>query len=177
VFALDPAVSAIVALAAALLFAAAALHKLADWRRFRLALSGFRLVPAWLDPTVAPFLLALECATAVMLPFAVTRRAGAILAAALLACYALAIGINLLRGRTSIDCGCLGAGHRHRIGGWMVIRNLGLAAAVLAATLPTTGRALTSLDFLTIAGAVAALATLYAASETLQRNSLAGSMR
>ncbi len=33
------------------------------------------------------------------------------------------------RGRTSIDCGCLGAGRARRIGGWMVMRNLVLAAA------------------------------------------------
>jgi methylamine utilization protein MauE len=175
----DPAVSAIVALGVALLFGAAALHKLADWRRFRLALPGFRLAPAWLVSALAPLLVALECATAVMLPFAGTRRAGALLAAALLACYALAIGINLLRGRTSIDCGCLGAGHRQRIGGWMVIRNLVLAAAALAAALPTTGRALTSFDLVTIAGAVLALAALYAAQDALQRNTqwVAGSLR
>jgi hypothetical protein len=177
VIALDPAVSAIVALAVALLFGAASLHKLADWRRFRDALSGFGLLPAWLAKAAAPCLVALECTTAVLLPPAATRPAGAVLAAALLACYALAIGINLLRGRTSIDCGCLGAGHRRRIGGWMVIRNLGLAAAVLTATLPTTGRDLTSLDFLTIAGAVIALATLYVAQDTLQRNAVAGSAR
>jgi len=170
VIALDPAVSAIIALGVALLFGAAALHKLADWRRFGLALSGFRLVPAWIVSALAPFLVALECATAVMLPFAATRRAGALLAATLLACYALAIGVNLLRGRTSIDCGCLGAGRRHRIGGWMVIRNLGVAAAALAAVLPTTPRGLTSLDLVTIAGAVLTLGALYAAQDALQRN-------
>ena len=177
--ALDPAVSAIVAFGVALLFGAAALHKLADWRRFGLALEGFRLAPAWLVPALAPLLVALECATAMLLPFSATRRTGALLAATLLACYALAIGINLLRGRTSIDCGCLGAGQRHRIGGWMVIRNLCLCAAALAAALPTTVRGLTSLDVVTIVSAVLALGALYAAQDVLQRNTrlVAGSPR
>ncbi len=167
--ALDPAVSSIIALGVALLFGAAALHKLADWPRFRAALTDYRIVPAWLAPAAAVALVALESATAAMLPFAATRRTGAFLAAALLASYALAIGTNLLRGRTSIDCGCLGAGRRSRIGGWMVIRNSGVAAAALAAALPTTGRSLTSLDVVTIAGAVLCLAALYAAQDSLQR--------
>jgi len=174
VYALDPAVSTIIALGVALLFGAAVLHKLADWSRFRAALDGYRLVPSPLNPASAVSLVTLEGLAAVMLPFAASRRIGAFLAAALLVSYALAIGINLLRGRTSIDCGCLGAGQRNRIGGWMVIRNLGLAAATLAATLPTMGRSLTSLDVVTIVGAVLALAALYAAQDSLQRTAHAG---
>jgi hypothetical protein len=167
--ALDPTVSAIIALGVALLFGAAALHKLVDWPRFRAALTDYRIVPVWLAPGAALGLVAFEGATAATLPFSASRPIGAFLAAALLTSYAFAIGVNLLRGRTSIDCGCLGAGRRSRIGGWMVIRNLGVAAAALAAALPTTGRSLTSLDVVTIAGAVLCVAALYAAQDTLQR--------
>ena len=176
-YALDPAVSTIIALGVALLFGAAALHKLKDGSRFRTALAGYGLVPAALNPAAALGLVVLESLTAAMLPFAASRRVGALLAAGLLVSYALAIGVNLLRGRTSIDCGCLGAGQRNRIGGWMVIRNLGLAAAALAAMLPTTDRSLTSLDVVTIVGAVLALAALYAAQDSLQRTAHAGSAR
>jgi hypothetical protein len=61
----------------------------------------------------------------------------------------------------------------------MVIRNLLIGAAALAAALPTTGRILTSLDVVTIAGSVLALAALYAAQDALQRNTqwAAGSLR
>jgi hypothetical protein len=174
VYALDPVVSTIIALGVALLFCAAALHKLKDWSRFRTALAGYGLVPSSLNPAAALSFVALESLTAATLPFIGSRRIGAFLAAALLVSYALAIFINLLRGRTSIDCGCLGAGQRNRIGGWMVIRNLGLAAATFAATLPTTGRSLTSLDVVTIVGAVLTLAALYAAQDSLQRTAHAG---
>ena len=173
-YALDPVASTIIALGVALLFGAAALHKLKDWSRFRTALAGYNLVPSSLNPAAALGLVALESLTAATLPFTASRRIGAFLAAALLVSYALAIGINLLRGRTSIDCGCLGAGQRNRIGGWMVIRNLGLVAATLSATLPTTGRSLTSLDVVTIVGAVLTLAALYAAQDSLQRTAHAG---
>jgi hypothetical protein len=175
VYALDPVFSTIIALGVALLFGAAAVHKVADWPRFHAALDGYRIVPARLGAATALVLVALETASAAMLPFAASRRAGAFLGAALLVSYALAIGVNLLRGRTSIDCGCLGAGQRNRIGGWMVIRNLGLAAATLAATFPTTDRILSSLDVVTILGAVLAFAALYAAQDSLQRTARAGS--
>ena len=168
--ALDPAISTIIAAGVALLFVAAALHKLSDWARFRAALAGYRIVPAWLAPMAASGLVALEVAAAVLLVLSSSRRAGAFLAAALLTTYAVAIGINLLRGRTSIDCGCLGARGRSPIGRWMVLRNLALAAATLAAALPTTERSLTALDVVTIAGAIASFAALYAAHDSLQRN-------
>jgi len=61
----------------------------------------------------------------------------------------------------------------------MVVRNLGVAAAALAAALPTIPRGLTSLDLVTIAGAVLTLGALYAAQDALQRNrhTVAGSLQ
>ena len=167
--AIDPALSAIVALGAALLFAAAVLHKLADWPRFRTALVDYRIAPAWLAPGLAIAVVALEIAAVALLPLPATRPAGALIAASLLATYAAGMGVNLRRGRTSIDCGCFGPGARNPIGPRMVIRNLLLAVLVLGAALPVTTRSLTTLDALTIGGAVTCLAILYAAQEVLQR--------
>jgi Methylamine utilisation protein MauE len=166
---IDPAVSAVAALGTALLFAAAALHKLADWSRFGAALAGYRLAPEWLVPGLAVAVVALEIAAAALLPVLQSRPAGALLAAVLLASYAVVIGVNLRRGRTSIDCGCFGPGARNPIGPWMVVRNVLLAVLVLTAALPVSSRSLTALDALTIGGAVTCLAILYAAQEVLQR--------
>jgi hypothetical protein len=166
---IDPALSAVVALGVALLFATAALHKLADWSRFRAALAGYRIAPDWLVPGLAVAVVVIETVAAALLPLPASRPAGALLAAGLLASYAVAIGVNLRRGRTSIDCGCFGPGARNQIGPWMVIRNLLLAVVVLAAALPLTSRSLAPLDALTIGGAVTCLAILYAAQEVLQR--------
>jgi hypothetical protein len=166
---IDPAFSAVVALGMALLFAAAVLHKLADWPRFRTALANYRIAPEWLAPGLALAIVALEIAAAALLPVPSSRPAGALIAAGLLGSYAVAIGVNLRRGRTSIDCGCFGPAARNPIGYWMVIRNLLLAILVLAAALPVSSRSLTALDALTIGGAVTCLAILYAAHEALQR--------
>jgi uncharacterized membrane protein YphA (DoxX/SURF4 family) len=167
--ALDPTLSLIITLGTALLFGAAAGHKLADWRRFRAALGNYRLLPEPLVPAVAVAVVALEIAACVLLLLPALREAGAVLAAALLALYAIAIGVNLARGRTSIDCGCLGVGRRAPISRWMVGRNLVLAAVVLLATLPRGARELAALDMVTIAGALLSLAALYSAQSALTR--------
>jgi uncharacterized membrane protein YphA (DoxX/SURF4 family) len=167
--ALDPTLSLIVTLGAALLFGAAAVHKLADWRRFRAALGNYRLLP---DPLVlagAAAVVALEVAACVLLLLPSLRATGAVLAAALLALYAIAIGVNLARGRTSIDCGCLGVGHRAPITRWMAGRNLVLAAIVLLAAFPRDARELAALDIVTIACALLSLAALYSTQSVLTR--------
>ena len=166
--ALDPTLSLIVTLGAALLFGAAAVHKLADWRRF---VPHSATIVCCRDPLVPPApraVVALEVAPAfVLLPS--LRAAGAVLAAALLVLYATAIGVNLARGRTSIDCGCLGVGRRAPISRWMAGRNLVLAAVVLLAVLPREARELAALDIVTIACALLSLAALYSAQSALTR--------
>lgn len=167
--ALDPTLYWIVTLGAVLLFGAGAGHKLADWRRFRAAVGNYRLLPDPLVPPGAAAVVALELAACVLLLLPAQRAGGALLAAALLALYAIAIGVNLARGRPSIDCGCLGVGRRAPISRWMVGRNLVLGALVLLASLPPDPRELAALDIVTIAGALLSLAALYSAQSALTR--------
>jgi len=167
--ALDPTISWIVTLGAVSLFGTAVAHKLGDWHRFRAALGNYRLLPDSLIPAAAVGVVALELATVGLLLTPMLRPAGAVLAAALLALYAIAIGVNLVRGRTSIDCGCLGVGRRAPINRWMVGRNLVLTAIVLLAALPRGSRALAPLDIVTIASAVLSLAALYSTQGALSR--------
>lgn len=91
-----------------LVFARALLHKLGSFDELVVTVANYRLVP-W-PRAVALALTAAELAIVVGLLLPVSRRAAAVAAALLLAAYALAIGINLRRGRTSIDCGCGGPG-------------------------------------------------------------------
>lgn len=167
---LDPALSLVLALALALLFATAAVHKLRDWAYFRASLENYRVLPGALVAPAGAIAVAAELAAVVTLPFPGTRAAGAIVGAALLAAYALAIAVNLKRGRTRIDCGCFGAARRERIAPWMVLRNVVLAVAALGAAVPIASRPLVAIDVLTIGGAVAATAILYLAFGTLGSN-------
>jgi hypothetical protein len=163
--ALDPALRALLRLALVGVLLAAARHKLADRARFRAALSGYGLLPERLVPGVAAAVPAAEGALALALLAPGLGATPALCTAALLALYAAAIAVNLLRGRRAIDCGC---GARPRPIGWaLVARNALLVALSLAAALPAQARALGWVDALTIAAGAAALALLHAASDAL----------
>jgi len=159
--ALDPAIAWTLSLALALLLGAAAGHKLRDLAGFRRVLAGYRLLPPALLPVVAVLVIGTEIVAAALLVFVPTRSGGAALAAGLLAIYGSALALNLLRGRTRIDCGCLPFGQSDRIAWWMVGRNLGLIAVAGVAALPSSPRELVALDLLTIGGTVLTAALLY----------------
>jgi len=161
--ALDPAIAWTLSLGLALLLGAAAGHKLRHVTGFRQVLAGYRLLPPGLLPIAAVVVIGTEVLAAALLALVPTRPGGAALAAGLLAVYAVALAINLLRGRTRIDCGCLPIGRSDRIAWWMVGRNLGLIAIAVVAALPSSPRELVALDLLTIGGTVATVALLYTA--------------
>ena len=168
--ALDPAVRITLRAALTLLFVWAASHKLRDREAFRTALAAYELVPQrWLGSTSA-LLAGAEFSLAVGLCIPGVAVAAACVAAGLLALYAGAIGINLLRGRSDIDCGCAGAAIHQPLSVGLIVRNGVLVAAALASALPAAARGLTWIDCITVAAAIATLALLYAAVDGLLAN-------
>lgn len=164
---IDPVVALALRAALALLLAAGALAKLRDLRGFAAAVAGYRLLPAALARPAAAAFVAGELALAAGLWLPPLREASALGAAGLLTLYGVAIAANLARGRRDIDCGCGGPLGRQTLSEGLVVRNLLLAAAALAAALPVAARPLVWLDALTLAASVAAAATLYAAASAL----------
>jgi hypothetical protein len=164
---LEPVFSWILALGCALLLARAAAHKFQQRRELVAIVANYRIVPAAWAGIVAVAVVFCEISAALLLVYPATRSLGAIVAASLFMTYAGAIALNLKRGRTHIDCGCVGPSQRRSIGGWMVWRNgLLTLAAALSAT-PVAARPLVAFDALTICGGVAVLALLYAAFDQL----------
>jgi hypothetical protein len=164
---MDPAIDITLRVAVALLFLAAARHKLRDLRRFRATLAEYRLLPDGLVPVTAVVIAGTEVALCGAL-LAPSLRAPALLSAAgLLLVYGGAIGVNLARGRREIDCGCAGPAVRRPISGWLVARNGAVAAAAMTGLAPLAARPLVWPDALTVAGATAALAALYASVDRL----------
>jgi hypothetical protein len=156
--------------AAALLFGAAALHKLRNPAGFHVALAAYGLLPAAaLTPCMAG-LIAVESAIAIacLLPGAAT--VACLAGALLLAVYSLAIAVNLVRGRRTIDCGCGGPGGERPLRGDLLLRNAGVAALLCIAALAPSARALVWLDAVTILGAIATLSLLYAALDVAAAN-------
>lgn len=153
----------------ALLWAVAAAHKLLDWAVFRAQLDDYRLLPRPVVPVATGLLPALEATAAVFWLMPGARMAASALSAGLFLLYASAMGINLMRGRRHLDCGCGGSAQAVRPA--LVGRNLILAMlAVLAGQCPPIGHGLQMNDWITIAGAALTLFGLYAACNQLLAN-------
>jgi len=167
VSAIDPVVVLALRGALAMLFAAAAWHKLRDPAGFRASLRDYRLLPDPLVPAVGGALAAGEGAVALGLLLPPVAPAAALAAAALLALYGAAIAANLARGRRHVACGCLGPAGDQPLHGGLLARNALLLAAGLAAARAPEARALAWLDAFTVAATVATLALLYLAADGL----------
>lgn len=118
----------------ALVFATAAVGKLRHAETFEGVVANFRILP---EPLVRPFARALpwaELAVAVLVwaPGVVGAAAQAA-GAALMVVFAIAMAINVGRGRRIIDCGCFKTEGRQPLGWPMVLRNLVFAGALALA--------------------------------------------
>jgi Methylamine utilisation protein MauE len=164
---LDPALGVLIVIAFAALYAQAAWHKLRAPGEFAAVLEAYALLPRSAAPAVARLLPLAELAVAVGLVVPGSSQAAALVASALLLLYALAMAINLARGRHELDCGCLGPYRRRRVSWWMVGRNGVLAATAALAALPRVPRPWSTIDAWTIAAGAIVAAVLYAAIDRL----------
>lgn len=165
---MDPLLPLVLSLALALLFYMAARHKLKDNRRFQAQLAAYRILPAGLLPVAARALPLLEMGVFVMLLIPFTRAFAGLLAAGLLVMYALAMAINIKRGRSDIDCGC--GDEPQALSAWLLLRNAVLAAGALLLLIPVAERGLYLMDMVFIVLLTAALSMAYLMVEQLVRN-------
>ena len=115
----------------ALVFATAALSKLGHAEEFYGVVRNFRILPDRASRVTALVLPVVELATAAGLLIGATAVPAALAAAALLVVFGAAIAVNVLRGRTWIDCGCFRNGLKQQVGWALVARNAAMAGAAL----------------------------------------------
>ncbi len=151
----------------ALLLGAAASHKLRDLARFRAVLVDYDVLPAAVARAAAPALAIFEAAIAVLLATGVAMHVAAASASALMLVYAAAIHTNVTRGRTDLDCGCMGPAARVPVSSALVVRNLALAAAAAAMLAPASARATHWVDVASAFAATLALSAAWMASERM----------
>ena len=165
---LDPVVGTLIDLGGASLLGTAAVHKIRDFDGFAALFAAYEIAPARGSRTLAALVPAIELTAALALPWPATHRAAALAAAALIALYGAAIGLNLARGRRNLDCGCGDPRDRRPIAGWMVWRNALVAALLVAAAVqPWSARSLAGVDWLTLGGGLLAMTVLYRAIDRL----------
>lgn len=135
---MDPSIALACRVLGALVFATAAAGKLRHRHELAGVVANYRLLPQPLAAPAAWTVLALECLAALSLASGVRLVPGAALAIGLLCLFALAMGVNLARGRREIDCGCFQSGLRQRLSAALIVRNL-LLAAMMTALFGVTG--------------------------------------
>ena len=160
-FNMDPAFTIIVSICMSLMFGFAAVHKLKAVTVFKATMDEYQLVPLMLSGVVAVLLIVAELAAAILVLVPAVRTTGLMIMTVLLLIYAAGIGINLLRGRRDIDCGCSGPSSRHELSGWLVLRNLVLLSLVLLAAIPLAQRPMNWLDAVVVLFSVMVASGLY----------------
>jgi Methylamine utilisation protein MauE len=165
----DPAAIWAARLALAAVFALAAVTKLRALDEFIGVVHNYRVLPEMLARPVAYGLPPLEAAIALGLLTEPTRTLAGSGAAFLLLVFGLAMGVNLVRGRVEIDCGCFASALKQRISWSLVARNLVLIGlALLALQSPLPARTATWLDLVTVGTAVLGAVLLYVAFTQLR---------
>jgi len=180
---LDPLLLRIIATGLALLFIPAAVHKFSHQPQFAAQLAAYQIVPVSLlgicSLAIPVFELLLGIAWLMSGLLGSITSTIAISSAFLLGIYTFGITVNLLRGRTHIDCGCslttlLGDARENNesqnLSYWLLLRNSLLIGAALAAALPATARSFAILDYFSLLAAVLSLVFIYAAYNQLMTN-------
>ncbi len=165
----DPALSLLATLFVALILAVAAISKLRSPDEFQGVVDNYRLLPGFLVAPVARLLPWVELVCAVALMVSPVREMAAWTAVGLFVMFAVALAINVGRGRTHIDCGCVRRPtSRSRIGMFHVLRALFLAGVSTFIALSSLEMANTSFTSWLIGVASAALlAMLYVAADVM----------
>jgi hypothetical protein len=158
---LDPAIGLLLVAAVALLFASASAHKLRDLKQFDEIFTAYGLATSLARWRLSRAIPILELAVAGGLVFDSSRPYAAAAGIALLSTYAVAIGINLKRGRRDLACGCGGPDDKRPIAAWMVWRNVSIAVVLAVALAPWTARPLNLTDAVTVVFGLLTLSLIY----------------
>lgn len=150
-FALPEFVTAVRTLMA-LVFLSAGIAKIRNWTAFEGVIANYRLLPNFAVRPVSYLLPPSEILLGAAL--AASAPGADWLAAGLLCLFAVAMAINLARGRSQIDCGCFNSALKQHLRWSLVARNVGMALLLAAAA----GSAAAPLDSSLLLGSLGGIA-------------------
>ena len=183
---LDPLILRIISVGFALLFIFAAAHKFNNKLQFLGILEAYQILPGTMPGLAVNVIPALELmlglAWALTALLLVQITLLPLMSAMLLFTYAMAIAMNLFRGRSYIDCGCgfsslagsarseSNSGGIQQLSKALVLRNCVLGVVALIAAASPSSRDLGFMDFLSLVTASFTLVLLYGAFNQLLVN-------
>ncbi len=118
-----------------LVFLTAAYGKFRHWSVFQGVVANYRLLPEVLVAPAAYLLPPLEALLGAALLLGLASPWAELGAAALLLLFAVAMGINIARGRRHIDCGCFQSALKQSLSWKLVMRNVALSLLLGVAVL------------------------------------------
>ena len=131
---MDPSVGLLIRFVFGTMFLAAGASKLSDLGEFADAIRLYRIIPGATAGAVARVVSVTEVVLGIVLLLGVGIRYATVVGSALLVIFALAMAVNLIRGR-QIPCGCKRESEPIQIK--HILRNaLSVAALLFLATLP-----------------------------------------
>jgi len=179
---IDPLLLRIISLGFALLFLIAAVHKFSNREIFLANFEAYEIVPKNLSGLIAgiipPLELLLGLGWLAAGLFAIRLEAVTLISIGLLASYVVAIGVNLKRGRSYIDCGCSFSNSNtsraenvsQQISSGLLYRNLLLIVMAIVCTIPSSARSLQLIDIFGLVFSVVSLILLYGTFNQLLNN-------
>ena len=165
----DPVTAMLASLFLGLVLVTTALPKIRNADEFQGVVANYRLLPSFLVMPFARLLPWIELACAVALLVPAWRETAAWVAAGLFVMFALGLAINVGRGRTHIDCGCVRRPtSMSRIGMFHVLRALALAGVALyAAVIPVEIASISVESWLIGIASAGLLTLLYLAADMM----------
>jgi uncharacterized membrane protein YphA (DoxX/SURF4 family) len=132
------------------IFLQAGVQKLRHYEEWEGVVGNYRVLPFRLVPAFSRSVPVIELGLAATLwfgqgPMATAGATGSAAAAILLGFFSVAIGINLARGRSHIDCGCFQSALRQQLSLSLLVRNGLLILIALTAFSGAAGRSLPTL--------------------------------
>ncbi|WP_264805095.1 MauE/DoxX family redox-associated membrane protein [Acetobacter estunensis] len=125
-------VSAVCAGGIGMMFLVAGIAKLREHDVFLGVLASYRLLPGWMLEGVAWMLGVLEVTAGASLLSGLGAPLGGMLAALMLMVFAVAMGVNVARGRTDLSCGCTPGMKGERLSWTLTLRTLACVMPALA---------------------------------------------
>lgn len=101
----------------------AAISKLPRRKQFVFVVIAYRVLPRKLATAYAYFLPGIELVVGLLLLVGIAARATGAVSGVLLASFVGAMALNVLRGRTELDCGCFGSSRQRKISSWAIVEN------------------------------------------------------
>jgi Methylamine utilisation protein MauE len=120
----------------ALVFLTASLGKMRHWVIFQGVIANYRLLPDALVAPIADLLPPIEALVGILLLLGLATPWPEASAVVLLLIFAAGMGINLLRGRRDIDCGCFQSALKQTLSWTLVVRNAVLVLLLGIAVVP-----------------------------------------